>query len=219
MANEWFRKASWSEADQADFYARLKRSRSAGRKAQYLRIQAYHLEETGAPELIVSALTHLERMISEFPEASELACAYTQKASCLRALGQTDKAVACYRRALDTERKNPSRRTRARLEFGRLVCESKLVELYDEALAVLDELRPAGLLFPVDVYEYFGIRALVVAHRGDVPKARQFAEKALEAAAESESGFRYHPTLGLVRDKQTPFFNSVKAIAESWLFP
>jgi tetratricopeptide (TPR) repeat protein len=215
MANDWFRKTSWSEADQADFYAHFKRSRGAGNKAQYLRIQAGHLENTGSPELLRAALTLLEKMISEFPEPGELACAYNQKASCLAALGQIDLAIASYRLALDTERNNPKRRTRAWLEFGRFVCDAKLTEHFGEAFAVLDELKLDAGLFPVDVYELSGIRAIVTAHRGDAAKAKQYAKTALKAAAETNSGFRYHPTVGLVRDKETPFYKSVQAIAQS----
>ncbi len=215
MAKDWFRKSSWSEADQDDFYAHLKRSHGAGIKGQYLRIQACHLEDTGSPELIRAALTLLDKMLLEFPEPSELACAYNQKASCLASLGQTDEAVVCYRLALDTERKNPKHRTRAWVEFGRFVCNCKLTALFDEALAILEEMKFDDLLlYPVDVYELSGIRAIVTAHRGDISNAKQFAKTALEAAAQTKSGLRYHPTIGLVRDKETPFFKSVEAIAE-----
>jgi hypothetical protein len=48
MANDWYRKTTWSEADQADFFARFKRSRTPYNKAQYLRIQANYLEGVGS---------------------------------------------------------------------------------------------------------------------------------------------------------------------------
>jgi len=70
MANDWFRKTSWGEADQADFFTRLKRSRTAGNKAQYLRIQASHLEGAGSPEFLRAAITLLDKMLTEFQSGS-----------------------------------------------------------------------------------------------------------------------------------------------------
>ena len=214
MANDWFRKTTWSEADQADFFARLKRSRGAGNKAQYLRIQAYHLEETHDPKLIRAAIPLLDKMIAEFPEQGELASALSQKASCLGALGLLNEAIDCYREAFDAQRKFPQRRTRAWLEFGRFVCDHKIVNSYDEAWAILDELKYVSP-FPVDVYELHGIRAIIAAHKGNSESAKQFAKTAMECAAATNSGFRYHPTVGLVRDKETPFYKSVEAIAKT----
>jgi hypothetical protein len=209
---DWFRKVTWSEADQADFFAHIERSRSAGNKAQYLRIQASHLEETHKPELIQVAITLLDKMLAEFPAQGELASAQKQKGSCFAVLGRTDEAIASYRDALDTERKFPMRRTRAWLEFGRFICDRGLVDMYDEASAVLDELK-YNLMFAADVFEFSGIRAIIAKHKGNSENARQFAKSALESAAATHSGFRYHPTAGLVRDRETQFYKSVEAIA------
>jgi tetratricopeptide (TPR) repeat protein len=216
MANDWFRKTTWSEADQADFFARLKRSRGDGMKAQFLRIQAYHLEETQSLELVRVAVTLLDKMLIEFPQASpsELPSAYNQKATCLAALGKNGEAIDCYRLALDAERKTKCR-TRAWLDFGRFICERMLFELFDEAVAILDEFKLNGLLFPIDTYEFSGIHAIIAARKRDIAKAKQFAAAALKAAAETKSGLRYHPTIGLVRDKETPFYKSVQAIAQN----
>jgi len=214
MANDWFRKTSWNEADQADFFAHLKRSRTAGNKAQYLRIQASHLEDVGSPEFLRVAITLLDKMLTEFPERFELASAYGQKASCLAKLGEIDQAVVYYRRALETEREFPNVKTHAFIKFGKLVVENNLAKFFDEALVELEELNSRGIQFPADVYNVFGIRSIITAQKGDAEKAKEFAKVALEAAAEVHSGLRYHSTVGLVRDKETPFFKSVTAIAE-----
>ena len=215
MAKDWFRKTSWDEADQADFFAHLKRSRGADNKAQYLRIQAWHLEETGSAILIRAALPLLDKILSEFPNTFELAMVYKQKASCLAWLGCAQEAIEFYRLALDTERKNPKMGTRAWIEFGLFVCENNLTALFDEVIKVLDEKKSDSFLFAVDIYQSSGIRAIIAAHRGNYSIARNFAKTALAAAAETKSGFRYHPTVGLVQDKETSFFKSVSVIAES----
>jgi tetratricopeptide (TPR) repeat protein len=214
MANDWFRKTSWSEADQADFFVRLKRCRTAYNKAQYLRIQAFHLEGVGSYEMLRASLELLEKMFAEFPEQTQLASAYNQKASCLAKLGDIDNAIVNYQCALETERKFPRVKTNAFMDFGKLVAENKLMRFYDEALTVLEaELNSRGIQFPADTFNAFGIRSLIAAQRGQTQEARKFAKVALEAAAKIDSGLRYHPTVGLVRDKETSFYKSVRAIA------
>src|SRR5438128_1768759 len=49
MEDEWFRSPSWSEADRAEFEARLARSRKYNR-AQYLRIKGLALRDAGEIE-------------------------------------------------------------------------------------------------------------------------------------------------------------------------
>ena len=213
MAIDWFRKTTWSEADQADFFARLKRCRTAYNKAQYLRIQASHLEGIGSLEMLKAALELLDKMFAEFPKQTQLASAYSQKASCLAKLGNIDDAIINYQRALQTEREYPRVKTYAFMQFGRLVVENNLTKLFDEALDELKELDSRGIKFPSDIFQAFGIRSIIAANRGEMDKAREFAKVALEAADKAHSGLRYHSTVGLVRDRETPFYKSVQAIA------
>jgi tetratricopeptide (TPR) repeat protein len=213
MANDWFRKTTWSEADQADFFARLKRSRSVGNKAQYLRIQAAHLESTGPPEFLKAAIKLLDTMFVEFPSRFQMASAYTQKASCMAKLGDIDNAIINYQRAFETEREFPNAKTYAFIEFGKLVAEKKLARFFDEALTELEkELQSRGIQFPADTFNAFGIRSIIAAQRRQFERAKEFAKVALQAAEKIDSGLRYHPTVGLVRDKETPFYKSIQAI-------
>lgn len=214
MANDWFRQTTWNEAAQADFFARLKRCRTAYNKAQYLRIQASYLEGIGSHEMLKASLELLDKMFAEFPERTQLASAYSQKASCLAKLGNIDEAIANYQRALQTEREFPRVKTYAFMDLGKLVAENKLARFYDEALTALEaELNSRGIQFPADTFNAFGIRSLIAAQRGQIREAKESAKVALEAAAKIDSGLRYHPTVGLVRDKETPFYKSVQAIA------
>jgi tetratricopeptide (TPR) repeat protein len=214
MAHDWYRKTTWSEADQVDFFARFKRSRTAYNKAQYLRIQAYYLEGVGSPELLKASLILLDKMLAEFPKHPDLACAYVQEASCLAKLGDIDHAIVNYQRALVTERDFPKVKTDAYIDFGKLVAEKKLAGFYDEALTVLEaELKSRGIQFPNEIFNAFGIRSLIAVQRGQIHKAKEFANTALEAAPKINSGLRYHPAVGLVRDKETTFYKSVQAIA------
>ena len=84
---EWYRRTTWTDVDRVDFDTRLKRSRGTGNKAQYLRIQAYHLAEVGNEE---GAIQLLDRLFAEFPEKLQLAQAHEQKGSSLARLGRIE---------------------------------------------------------------------------------------------------------------------------------
>jgi tetratricopeptide (TPR) repeat protein len=122
---EWFRRTTWSDADREDFNAHLKRSRGAGNKAQYLRIQAGHLADGGHH---AAAIELLDRLFAEFPQRIELAQAHAQKTDSLAKLGQLKAAIQEYRSALQAERDLPNIRTNAWLDFGWLVVEKQLTD-------------------------------------------------------------------------------------------
>src|SRR5687767_401449 len=154
---EWFRRTTWTDQDREDFDARLKRSRDAGNKAQYLRIQAFHLAEVGNEECSIELL---DRLFVEYPVKGELAQAHNQKASSLARLGKIAAAIEEYRAALQAERDFPNVRTNAWLDFGWLVVENQLSDLYDEVLRILKEFRDeSGLKFPASEYSYATVQA------------------------------------------------------------
>ena len=78
MADDWFRKTSWTREDREDFFERLSRSRKYNR-AQYLRIQASYLAENGNIELLNAALELLEMLFTQYPDRTEMALAYASK--------------------------------------------------------------------------------------------------------------------------------------------
>ena len=214
MANDWFRKKTWSDADRVDFFLRLKRSRGCGKKAQYLRIQALHLQDVGSPELLTVAISLLDKMIEEFPEKTQLASAYFQKAECLAALGDIDQTVTFYRLALDTEQRFPFAKTQAWLNFGRFVVDRTLTQFFAEALKILLE-NEIEAKFPIEVYQLFGIRAIIACHDGDFQTAKTLAMKALKAGSAQDSGLRYHLTVGLVKNTQTNFHRRLQQCVEA----
>jgi hypothetical protein len=108
-------------------------------------------------------------------------------------------------------------RIHAFIKFGKLVVENKLTQFFDEALAVLEELKLKGIQFPADIYEEFGIRAIIAAQKGEIKKAKELAKVALEAAAKVHSGLRFHPTVGLVQDRESKFYKSIEAITASYV--
>jgi tetratricopeptide (TPR) repeat protein len=212
MSDDWYSKTTWTEADQADFFARLKRSRMAHNKANYLWVQARELDKVG---LSHEAMMLLDKVLTEFPEPYWLPLVCKLKAEIFIKLGNLDQAIAFYRRALDVERQHPNHRTQVVYDFGKLVVENKMTPLYDEALAVLNEMEVPGKKFPVQIYKKNGILAIMAAHKGQGENAGKFAQIALDAVAKDDSGFRYHPKFGLVQDQESKFYNAVEAIAIS----
>jgi tetratricopeptide (TPR) repeat protein len=211
-ASEWFRRTSWTADDQADFANRLKRARTASGKAQYLRIQAHHLHEVGTRELNDAALGLLDRMLAEYPEPTEISTAHMQRAECLIDLGRPDDALDAYRQSFEVRRRVPNWANDAHLGFGGLVVALKRDDLYDSALAALNEFA-LDLTFPVDRYRAATIRALIADERGDASTAREWARRALEAAAKVESPFARHRKLGLVRSVEPDVYERLKRLA------
>jgi tetratricopeptide (TPR) repeat protein len=211
---DWFRSTDWDRATREAFFQRLSRSRSSGAKAQYLRIQAWHLQGTNDIRLLREAIELLELMFTQFPERVQLAQGHLQKAQCLRSLGDFDGAVVEYRAALEAERTFPNVKTDAWLDFGRFAVEQRRQELYAEVSTVLVEFLPTrGLAFPVDTFRLHGIRALIAMDRGHRLEALREARLAMEAANRPTSGLSRHPTVGLVDNRYTELVHRIAAIA------
>ncbi len=182
-----------------EFQQRLGRSRSTYHKAQYLRIQAVHLAEVGTGPFLEGALSLLNQLIVQFPDASQLASAHLQRGDCLADLGRHTEAFDAYEAAFVAQRAYPNLHTGAALAYGELAVALRRADLYQRVEQLLREFdMTSGPQFPVTEYQYAVIRAFVAAERKDWATVRDQAAKALAAAAKTESPFRYHRTLGLV---------------------
>ena len=53
-------------------------------------------------------------------------------------------------------------------------------------------------MFPVDRFRLHAAFALICIAQGEPALAREHAQLSLAAAAQEDSGFRYHPAVGLV---------------------
>ncbi len=197
MSEEWFRKSTWTEFDEEDFFSRLKRSRQYNR-SQYLRIQAWHLTESGMPELLKVAISLLDILIRDYPERGQLASAFLQKAEAFSALGYSDEALLFFKKAIEFEREFPNVCTAAPLEFGLFVVRNHLSDQYSYALSILEEFEESNSTFPVQRFEVSAVRSLIAAGLGDKDIARMFAQQVLVEASAKHSGFWKHPRIGLV---------------------
>ncbi len=197
--DDWYRKTTWSENDQKEFFERLRRSRSTYNKAQYTRIQASYLQSVGTIEMIHNSLSLLDMLLQEWPEESELAMTYLQKAECYEKLNKIDFALESYRKCFEAQRDYKNAQTMAHLNFSVFVVEHELEELFLEANNILDEFSEE-LLFPIDIFIYCASKSVFYYNANELEKSKDFAEKAIEAASKTDSGFTYHKNKGLVKD-------------------
>jgi hypothetical protein len=195
---DWFRKTRWTEADQSDFEARLKRARALSRP-QYLYIQAFTLYELRDTKLLGTCIALLDRCLGEFPPHVHVAPALHLRGRCLDGLADAAGALAAYRAALDVERQGKSILTDAYLDFAWVVAVGGHRELFHQAVELLDEFADR-LAFPVQSFRWHAARALIAECQADHSRASSEARLALASAKAQQSGFAFHQSLGLVED-------------------
>lgn len=205
----WYRNTSWSDAIEKEFFARLQRSRHNSSKVQYLRIQALYLHE--AHPQVSNYL--LDCLLALPTEQTEVASTYLQKAELAIVLGRPhEEIVSFFRKSIQQQREFPNVTTTVHLRFGRYVVDIACEALYDEVLQVLSEYADINRL-PSVLYETNGIRSIIYKRKNQNEIAARFAREAIHQASRTESGFRRHRTLGLVKDRSSEFHKKIEKIA------
>jgi tetratricopeptide (TPR) repeat protein len=211
--DDWFRNRRWDDAIEAAFFARLSRSR---KKSQYIRIQACELAERH-PKVALRLLDqYFASLTSAEPyEAVDRAAAYHHRASAHLALGDTEAAIVSYEDALAREAEFPNSRTQAYVGLPFLIATRRLQSYYDRALDILREhgTRPK---LPIEQFRWNAAQTLISDDLGRSGDAQAFATNAL-AAARNHSGFRYHRTIGLVRDFDPEVHQRLEHLAQRGL--
>jgi tetratricopeptide (TPR) repeat protein len=203
MSADWFRNTKWNESIERAFDEKLRRAR---RKEQYIRIQACTVARSH-PEV---ALKLLDRYF-ELPDDFDHAQAHVDRATAFLALGRVEEAIAAYEAALARESVFPNLQTQAYLDFPYLVATRDIQQQYPRALELL-QLHESRLMFPVDHFRWHASRALIAAATGEADIARGAAKRALELANRDHSGFRYHPSVGLVTSLYDEIIGKLEAL-------
>jgi tetratricopeptide (TPR) repeat protein len=205
--DDWYRNTCWSAATEAAFRDKLSRSRSS--RPQYLRIQADYLTDRH-PQAALALIEEYFETGDEF----DVPLAFCTKARAYCRLGEIDKAVAAYKQALSWEEDHPRHISPARTYYPKLVAEHRLSSEYDYALDILaTRFQPMDHQFPLERYHWNGSNALIASELGHKAEAREFADRALRAAAETESPFRFHRNVGIVGNSSDDFGRRIKRLA------
>ena len=188
-AEDWFRNETWDAERASIFEDKLHRAR---RKEQYLRIQASTIARSN-PE-VAHAL--LDRYFA-LPEDFDHAQAHVDRATAFLAQGRVREALGAYESALAREALFPKLLTQAYVEFPFIVATREITSEYARALEILS-LHKKRLMFPVDYFKWNAAHALIGHALNGAETPFRHARAALEAASKEHSGFRYHPSVGLV---------------------
>ena len=198
---DWYRRKTWTNIDEDEFFAKLGRARKDGR-AQYLKIQAIELVSTKNIELLKVAKTLLKKMLAEYPNDN------FNKGSALHTLGNIyrqlddyDIAIDFYKQALDFELIYPNVRTQAYLDYSELIIKTGKIEKYNEVEKILLD-RYEGLLFPIERYKVNSIMSIINKEKNRMDKAKHYAELAEKNATSEISELQYHKNLGVVKERE-----------------
>ena len=200
--SDWYRRSTWTNEDEAEFFKKLGRAQKSNRP-QYLRIQALHLYQTMNHELLRVAESLAYKMLNEYSDSDfirlQIASAYELLGKIYEELGEHDKAILHYQKALEQENIYPNCLTDAYLNYAELVIRIQRVEMFSEVEKILLE-REQRAVFPIQKYKRYIILAIIDKYRGNDAEAQEYMVLAKQNASADTSGFRYHKTLGLVKE-------------------
>jgi tetratricopeptide (TPR) repeat protein len=199
---DWYRKKTWTKADEEEYFTKLARARENNR-AQYLRVQAAILVATGDPKLLDGAESLIEKLFSDYPENKfERSVSLTILGDICKLRKQPDKALEYYKAAMEFEEIYPNVQTSAYLDFSELVVKLKKQEYYEFAEDLLvKRVDSSGFVFPNAGYKAFSLLAIFSHYKGNKEMAKQFAALAEKNASAETSGLRYHKSLGVVTNR------------------
>jgi tetratricopeptide (TPR) repeat protein len=204
--HDWCRNTEWNADIEAAFFAKLRRARD---KKQYLRIQACTIAKR-QPQVALRLLDEYFALGEHFDHAQ----AHVDRATARLALAETEKAIESYEAALAFEGRKPNFRTQAYIDLPFVIASQSITARYEQALDLLQR-HKSRLTFPVDVFRWDAAYALI-ASQVDLPDvAQSHAQSALDAAGKEHSGFRFHPTIGLVTQEYDELCQKLSAIAGS----
>ena len=206
---EWYRRTTWTKVDEGEFFAKLKRARE-GSRPQYLSIQAAALTGTADMALLDGAEALILKLFADYPDNKlERSVSLGILGDIYRHRQQYDKAMVYYKNAIDFEKEYPNVQTPAFLEFADLAVKLDKREYFDFVEQMLSE-EVDRHPFPLYKYKIFSLLSIINKTKGNKVAAGRFAEQADAYASVQTSGFRYHPLVGVVKERDAKLDELVK---------
>ncbi len=201
--DEWFRNTTWDSNIETDFEARLKRSRGAYHKAQYLRIQASYLLDSVDKPTQVIGVRLMERLIADFPtEEFSTIFGHEQLGDYYLKSGDFDKAAKHFRLVTEHYTAKNSRSgtsATADLKLAETILTANWADKFDEAYSICKNFPLDKLTFNNEKFYYAVLVAQLCDRLNKKEEAKDFALTAIEISKITEPQFNRHKTVGLVR--------------------
>lgn len=201
--DNWYRNTTWNSAIEADFEARLKCSRGTFYKAQYLRIQSFHLLGSPDAKIQLEGVKQAERLISEFPnEEFSVILGQEELGDYYLKTNNLEKAAECFKIVVDHCENKKSRHgtsAKADLKLAEVILTANWTNKLNEAYHLCKNYPVTELVFHNDQFYYTELTAHICDKLKKHEEARDFARKAIEISKITEAQFYRHKTLGLVK--------------------
>jgi len=202
--SDWFRSSKWDDSLAAAFEAKLRRARARSRP-QYIRIQGVHLIAQADQSTRAAGRELLQRVIDEYGEQDALQSDWAAEnlVDALVADDRLDEAEALTRKLIARRDGDPTAWRGGRADLDLALAEMLLhhgdttsLREADERLDRSDEAVKQASMFRNLVLRHLVARARVANGLGDRERARQYADGALEVAAETTPSLPRHPDVG-----------------------
>ena len=176
---DWYRRKTWTETDEEEYFAKLARARKDGR-AQYLRVQAIELIETKDKNLLSDAETLLNKILTDYPDNRiEKGQTYNSLGEIYKLREDYEKALEYFKKSLDFEKEFSNVTTSAYLNFSETVVLAEKTGLYDEVVNLLTEkINKDTLKFPIQNYIMYSVMAVILEFKGALEQAKIYADLA-----------------------------------------
>jgi tetratricopeptide (TPR) repeat protein len=201
-SDDWYRNNDWNDTIETDFEARLKRSRGAFNKAQYLRIQASYLLDNAEKINQLVGLRLMNRMITDFPtEEFSVVFGHEQLGDYYFKTGDLDKAEQYFRIVTDIYKIENSRSgtsAMADLKLAETILNSKQSNKFSEAYKLCKDHPVDELTFNSDKFYYAALMAHLCDKMNKTDEAKEFAKTALEISTITKPQLSRHKAIGLV---------------------
>ena len=203
MANDiWYINKIWNSEIEANFEARLKRSRGSFHKAQYLRIQATCLLDSVEKTTQLIGISLMERLIVEFPtEEFSTIFGHEQLGDYYLKAGDFDKAEKYFRVVVDyyeTKKSRSGTSGKADLKLAETFLTEGKSEKLQEAYSICMNYPKSQLTFNSDIFYYAELTAHICDKLNKKEEAKELAKSAIEISKITEPQFYRHKTVGLV---------------------
>jgi len=200
---DWYRNNNWNAEIEEKFFEKLSKSRS--QRDQYIVIQAITL----ARKKPQAALNLIELYYNTKTTNYHDDQALLTRIDAHKTLGDESTVLSLYKNALALDISSIN----FKLDFIFYVTAKHIETEYKAAYQLLPETLD-DLVFIIDEFRWNFAKAILVYNQGNSLEATKYALKAIELSKIEKSGFKYHPSIGLVDKKYNYIIRILKDIIE-----